>query len=398
MSSPAQAHGPVQRRDARHVALRIAGFAIVFRLFSAILALLVNIVFPDYTPAPFTVWGSESPFWDAFARYDSGQYWQIARYGYTEGGMAYVPGGRSSIAFFPAYPLLMRYVGRAIGRRPADLYIGGLIVSWAAFAIALILIYRLARLDLPQRRATRAALLTAIFPFAFFFGAVYTEALFLAATVGAFYCFRTKRWMIGGLCGALATASRANGILMLPALALIAWREGSGGRDRVRAVIGLALVTVGIGAYSLYIYRLSGNPLEWAATIERWGYYPGGSPVGALYGLASALVTHPYAFLTGERMAPYDTLNAAAALAAVVAVPFVWRRYGPAYGVFMIANLWLPLSSGQVEGMGRYVSVMFPLFLWLASLSTTSFTLTTVVFATLYTLCLALFTNIHPIF
>ena len=44
--------------------------------------------FADYGTAPFTVWGSASPFWDAFARYDSGQYWQIARYGYTEGGMA----------------------------------------------------------------------------------------------------------------------------------------------------------------------------------------------------------------------------------------------------------------------------------------------------------------------
>jgi len=398
VSSPAQSADPAPRRDARHVALRIAGFAIGFRLFSAILALLVNVVFPDYTPAPFTVWGAESPFWDAFARYDSGQYWQIARYGYTEGGMAYVPGGRSSIAFFPAYPLLMRYVGRAIGRRPADLYIGGMVVSWVAFAIALIVLYRLARLDLPQRRAMRAVLLTSVFPFAFFFGAVYTEALFLAATVGSFYCFRTKRWLLGGICGAVASATRANGILMAPALALIAWRAAETSRERVRALIGLALVAAGVGAYSLYIYRLSGNPLEWAATIERWGYYPGGSPIGALYGLASALVTHPYAFLAGERMAPYDSLNAMAAFGAVVAVPFVWRRFGAAYGIFMIANLWLPLSSGQVEGMGRYVSVMFPLFIWLASLSSTWFVATTVVFATMYTLCLALFTNIHPIF
>jgi Dolichyl-phosphate-mannose-protein mannosyltransferase len=396
VSSPAEIAAPAPRRDARRIALTIAGFAIAFRLFSAFLALLVNVVFPDYAPAPFTVWGTASPFWDAFARYDSGQYWQIARYGYTEGGMAYVAGGRSSIAFFPVYPLLMRYVGRAIGRSPADLYIGGLIVSWVAFAIALIAIYYLARLDLSRRRALRAVLLTAIFPFAFFFGAVYTEALFLAATAGAFYLFRTKRWLAGGLCGALATASRANGILMWPALAWIVWREA--GRDRARAILGLLLVGAGIATYSLYIYRLTGNPFEWAATIERWGYYPGGSPISALFGLGRAVLTHPYAFLAGERMAPYDTLNAIAALGALIAVPFVWRRFGAAYGLFMAANLRLPLSSGQVEGMGRYVSVLFPLSIWLASLPSTTFTATTVVFAMLYTLCLALFTNIHPLF
>jgi hypothetical protein len=77
----------------------------------------------------------------------------------------------------------------------------------------------------------------------------------------------------------------------------------------------------------------------------------------------------------------------------------VWVRLGAAYGLFMAANLWLPLSSGQVEGMGRYVAVMFPLFIWLARVcSRPAFTVVTIVFAMLYTLCLALFTNIHPLF
>ena len=439
---------------AARVVLTIAGAALAFRVFSALVALLTNIVFPDYQREQFTVFGSTSPFWDALARYDSGWYYQIARYGYEGGAGGYVPGGRSSIGFFPAYPLLMRFVGRAIGRTPADFYIGGLIVSWAAFVAAMIGVYALARLDLPPKRAERATLLAAVFPFAFFFGAVYSEALFLASAVGCFYFFRTKRWILGGVCGALATATRVNGILMWPALAWIVWRQltagstgpglrdgdaaGSGpglqdggaaagstgpglragpgrrdGRgidgaaaeqtagstDRWWAIAGLTLVPVGIGMYSLYIYGLSGNPLEWAATIQRWGYYPGGSPVSVFWRLGTALAIHPYAFLASERLAPYDSLNGVAAFAALVAVPFVWRRLGAAYGLFMAANLWLPLSTGQVEGMGRYVAVMFPLFIWLASIaSSRAFIVAAVVFAMLYTLCLALFTNIHPLF
>jgi hypothetical protein len=399
----------------RALALKIAAFAIAFRILSAVLALVLNVVFPDYTSPQFTVFGSPSPFWDAFARHDSGWYYQIARYGYTQGASAYVPGGRSGIAFFPAYPFLMAYVGRALGRTPADLYIGGLIVSWVAFTLAMIGLFHLARLDLDKRDAARAVLLAALFPFAFYFGAVYTEALFLASIVGCFYFFRTRRWVLGGLCGALATATRVNGILMLPALAWLVWQQfgssrrpgdkttGAGDRASRRdlwwAIAGLLLVPAGIGLYCLYIYRLTGNPFEWAATIQRWGYYPGGSPLTPFVGLGRALMMNPYAFLAGERLAPYDTLNGIAALLAGISVPFVWRRFGTAYGLFMAVNLWLPLSSGQVEGLGRYVAVLFPLFIWLASIRSEAVATGLVAgFALFYTLCMALFTNIHPLF
>src|ERR1700675_2079986 len=110
----------------------IAVLAVGFRMWSAFLAFLTNVVFPDHQREQFTVFGSTSPFWDSFARYDSGWYFQIARFGYH-----YTPGGRDTIAFFPVYPMLMRHVGRLFGRSPADLYIGGIFVSWVAFVIAM---------------------------------------------------------------------------------------------------------------------------------------------------------------------------------------------------------------------------------------------------------------------
>src|SRR6266545_3450482 len=204
----------------RQPTVRIALAAIGFRLVSAVLAFVTNIVFPEYQDQGFTMWGPPSPFWDAFVRHDSGWYFQIARNGFH-----YTPNGRDTIAYFPLYPLLMRYVGRTFGRSPGDLYLGGVIVSWSAFVVAMVAIYKLASLDMPRVRAERAVILTAIFPFAFFFGVVYSESTYLAFTVLAFYFFRTRRWMAGGVAGAFATASRVNGILMFPALAWIAWRS-----------------------------------------------------------------------------------------------------------------------------------------------------------------------------
>jgi hypothetical protein len=382
---------------------RIVSGAIAFRVLSAVLAFLCNLVFPLAQAEQFpSTFGSTRAFWDPFTRYDGGWYYQIARNGYqfVVGGPSVGVGKPGKIAYFPVYPLLMRYAGRLFGHSPSALYFGGIVVSWAAFVLAMVLLLRLAMLDVDDDQAERTVYLAAIFPFAFFYGVVYTEATFLLFVLAAFYGFRRRRWIAGGVFGALAAATRVNGILILPALAWIAWRQAEPKTsERLQAAIGLALVACGIGAYSMYIYYLSGHPFEWAAAIKRWGYYPGGLPWLALVRLVRTLVTHPIAYLAGEHAAPYDTLNGLTGLVFVISVPFVWWRLGAAYGLYMLANLWLPLSSGQYEGMGRYCAVLFPFFILAAGIrSRAGFVAMVVVSALLYTLCLALFTTIHPIF
>ena len=65
----------------------------------------------------------------------------------------------------------------------------------------------------------------------------------------------------------------------------------------------------------------------------------------------------------------------------------------------MLANLLLPLSSGQYEGLGRYTSVFFPIAILAGSIQQPSFRLLVLgISAAFYTLCLALFVNVHPIF
>lgn len=375
--------------------LQIALWALGFRIVSAILSLFANLVFPLDRPLQFTVFAEPSPFWDALARYDSGYFQGIAWDGYWP-----APGGRSNIAYFPVYPMLIRFLGRIFGRHHATYYIAGIGIAWVSFILAMVALYYLARLDLPRHRAERAVLLTAIFPFAFFFGVAYSESTFLLFAVLAFYLFRTERWILGGLCGAVATATRVPGILIVPALAWIAWRTARPDvRERALAFTGVALAASGFAAYCAYIYSLTAHPFEWAATLQRWGYYPGGAPWLAPIRLVRHLVMHPYLYLTTDRMAPYDTLYGVTGMLFGVATPFVWRRLGAGYGLFLLLALWLPLSSGVFEGVGRYCSVLFPCFIWLATVRSRRLTTAIVViFAMFYTLGLALFTTIHPLF
>jgi hypothetical protein len=380
----------------RRPLVRLAMLAIALRIITSLVAFLSSATLPPGREQNFSVLRERHLFWDTFARYDSGWYAQIARRGY-----GYVRDKPNNLAFFPVYPLLMRAAGQALGGGTADrYYFGGILVSWSAFVGAMVLLYRLARLHLSDEDSWHAVLYAAIFPFAFFFGVVYAESVYLFFVLGAFYGFHRRRWILGGLSGAVATATRVPGILALPALAWLAWRARPRGLEAWRAAVGVALVPAGIAAYSIYVYTITGSFFEWADSIARWDYQPGTvMPWVPIVRVAADVIAKPYRWFEEYHMAPYDVLNAGTALAFVVSIPFVWRRFGTAYGLFMLTSLWVPLSTQSREGLGRYCAVLFPFFLWLATFRSpiTRYAVTTT-FAMFYVLCLVLFTNLYPIF
>ena len=369
--------------------------ALAFRVFSALVAFLANVAFAPYQDQGFSVYRQDHLFWDAFARYDSGWYHGIASQGYIYGA-----GGRNNLAFFPVYPLLMRAGGTLLGGRQEDYYFAGIVISWLAFAGAMTMMYRLALLDLPRPAALRAVMYAAAFPFAYFFGMVYSESLFLLALVIAVYALRTRRWLMSAVSGAVMTAIRVTGVMAVPGLALVAWRvAGADRRSRIIALGSVSASLIGIATYSAFNAQMSGNPFAWYDAITFWGYRPGGNPFGGVFGLLQALVTRPYQFLATERMAPYDTLNALAALGALALVPLIWRRFNAGYALIVVAGLLLPLSSGQFEGLGRYCAVQFPIALALASLNgEVRHLVLLTASAVLYAIGLALFVTVHPLF
>jgi hypothetical protein len=380
---------------ARSATFRIVTFALGVRIFTAFMAFIVNIVFPLAQRQQFTVLDRTHLLWDTFARYDSGWYFGIARHGYE-----FVEGGRSNLAFFPVYPLLMRYLGLAFGGGRQNLYMAGVIISWVAYVLAMLMLYRLGRTYMSRAAAERAVVFASVFPFAFFYGVVYSEALFLLFTLTAFYGFRTKRWWLGAAAGALACATRVNGIMALPALALMAWQ--SAGKEpalRKRAIAAVAIVPVGLVLYSAYVDTLSGSYLEWSYSIRRWNYDIAGSPLKGFSYVVSQLLARPYEYMTTEPMAPYDILHGLTAVAFILSLPLVGRLVGAAFVIHMVLNLWLPLSSGVFEGVGRYCAVLFPFYFVAATVRPAILRRGLLVAsAALYMLCMSLWVNLHPIF
>jgi hypothetical protein len=377
----------------RRIGWQIAIWALGIRVASALLGLLIGLAFP--VDNPDKVFPSASPFWDGFTRSDSGWYEHLARSGYE-----YVVDSRVNIAFFPVYPILMRYVGRLFGTYHAAFYFGGIVVSWLCFIGAMVALYALARLDVPRRTALRAVLLVSIFPFSYFFGEVYSESTFLLFTVLGFYGFRTRRWLLGGLAASVAIATRVPGILMMPALAWIAWKAAEPTlKDRAWAAAGLVLALGGFAWYCGFVYSLSGNPFAWVLAIEKWDYHPGGTPWTTPLAIVGHLLTHPYTYVQTSMNVVCDVLYGLTGLVFVLLVPIVWVRFGPGYALFILLNLWLPMSSGAMEGMGRYCSVLFPAFLWMATIRSRVILAALVVgSALLYPIAFAIFLTNRPLY
>ena len=308
-------------------------------------------------------------------RWDAGWYLQIVTDGYQ-----YSPDRaelQQNIVFFPAYPMLVRVVGRLFGGNMISYVWAGMAISLAAFFGALVYLYAIARDALTEDTARCSVWFLATYPFALFFGAVYTESLFLLGTLGAFYHFSQRQYGRAALWGALVGLTRLNGsLLALPlfVLAIQMFRRPLRGPARAAQpdVKAFAAATAPIGGlviYALFIWQTTGTPLAFVAGHGAWGRtYQG---LGALVAQQYSIVAH--AGLSGYVGTPgYDVLNALGALFAISTIYPVARRLGIAYALFMAVNILPALASGGLLSAGRLSAVLFPAFIWLASAAPTN--------------------------
>ena len=311
---------------------------------------------------------------DVWARWDSVWFLRIAEHGYDAAS-----GGAS--AFYPLYPAAVGLLGRMFF---GHYVLAGILVSLAATLGAFFLLHRIAEERLGADGARRAVLYLALFPFALFLQAVYSESLYLLLTLAAFLLAERRRFPAAGAVAGLALLTRPTGIALLPALALLAWRE----RERVRALAWLGLAPLLFAAYPLYLWRADGDPWAFLRAQRLWSRHL--SPAGPLGGiwdglragwagieqLASGSHTHIYWTAVRDtdpiRAATLNLECLAFLVFFAVLTVVAWRRFGAPYGLFAALSLAIPLSVPSERwpllSMPRFGLTIFPLFLALASL------------------------------
>jgi hypothetical protein len=335
-------------------------------------------------------------FFEPFVVWDGGWYFTIASSGYD-----YTPGAQSTIAFFPLYPLVVRAVAWPFGSSPETVLAAGIAVSCVSFAAALVVLHRLTvQLTGSVETARRAVMYLAVFPFSFYFTRFYTESLFLLLTGGAIALALRSRWAAAGIVGALAAATRPNGAVLAVPLIVMAFADRPAAAVLVRRIAAVALVALGPLAYSAYVYHLTGDPLTWLRVQEHWGYALWNPPTQHLVTIATRVEQMGlYDYLVQGGDAPYELLYAIVALGALAMVPRIASVCGIGLAAYALVSVLIPLSGNVLVGMGRYVAVLFPLFIALATLTSRRVhELVLVTSSAFLALFVVLFVRWHPLF
>ncbi len=305
-------------------------------------------------------------FLDILARWDSGFYINIVEEGYM-----LVYGRISNVAFFPLYPMLTSLVD-VLFNNPL---LSGVIVSHISFLIALIYLFRLTTLLCDEDTAKRTIFYISVFPTSLFFSAVYTESLFLCVSVAAVYYAHKRNWELATIFTLLAGVTRITGLLVFGVVGLEwmrshgwtlltcykkeAWQNlWQGIKKDWYSLLFILLAPLGLLSHMAFLGDQFQDPM-------------------AFWSVQSAFNRHNLGFL-GILMRDFVPilsqnfwtggiwwnvlLDTSAAIFALAAAPFVLRRFGEGFAIYILLSVLVPLSSGT-GSMTRYILVLFPLFM-----------------------------------
>jgi len=321
------------------------------------------------------------PFMNNQVSWDSEFYLSIATAGYDDPAVRLVdiPGGQSyamNYAFFPFYPLVMQIVRAPFTLLPgmtpiAASTLAGVLVALVGTLAGMLALYDLVRDRMGDEGGLRAAFYLLIFPTGFFLAQVYTEGLFIGLAFGCLALLHRQRLLPAAILAALATLTRSVGVFLVIPLAL-AWLapllmpDSVTGKRRLLPdaphLLRALLVLLPVAAYILWRVAL-GTPFDLVQTT----WFGRGAFDWARFtsGIERALE----AIRTGEnnQMRVYFLMEFASVILAAVACLFTLRRY-PAVSLFGLVALVIAFTSGSPQSLMRYILVVPPVFIMLASL------------------------------
>jgi Mannosyltransferase (PIG-V) len=334
------------------------------RIGLTLVAMLGVGLLPVNEPAPVPGWEGPdvgtglSSLATAWERWDVLWFLRIASEGYsaTDG----------SAAFFPLYPLLVGMLSFVLGGYLS----AAIVVSNAAFLGALYVVYRLTEDEFGDSTARRTILYLAVFPASYFFIAPYSESLFLLLSASCLWAARRDRWGVAAVTGALASATRNVGLLLIPALvaqALIAYRASRESSEKKGLLLPLgASALVAAGAFG-YLAFWSTSSAGWLAPFEAQGNWLrefSFAPSTVLEGTRLA-----FSFL-GIYPGGFHMLDWLIVIPMIVAAGWVVVRTPLPYRIYTALSLLVPLSfvfgSRPFMSVPRFMVVVFPLFWALA--------------------------------
>jgi len=208
-------------------------------------------------------------------RFDASYYRQIALHGYPA-TLPVVHGHVVSnpVGFFPVFPALVA----ALMQLGLPFVPAALLLNTVGAAVTVLLIDRVLRITVDRDDSARlTAMLWVVQPTAFVLTLAYSEAVFSALAAGCLLALLRHRWLLAGILGLLASATRPSGLILAVCCLVVAVREVMKDRNLTPLVAPL-LAPFGVVAYFSYLWAHTGRTDAWFVT-ERQGwhvYFDGG--------------------------------------------------------------------------------------------------------------------------
>jgi Gpi18-like mannosyltransferase len=295
---------------------------------------------------------SQEKSWNPFslhARWDSFWYLDIAQNGYSFQGAEKL----SNIVFFPLYPLLIRATSFLTA---GNFVLAGYILSTIFLFLALLYLFKLTREFHSEINPYLPIVFLLIFPTAFFLNAIYTESLFLFLSLAAFYYGLKRNFLKAGIFGLFASLTRVTGILLVIPLFWEYLKNCNFNFKRVFSlkITPLLLVPAGTAGFLLYHYLNFGD-LFLFFKVQGW------------WGRTFKLNDGHFSFFTNPSLVNF-CLDVFFVILILSAIYFVFRKKWFSYGFYMLATMGIILSTGTLMSIGRYILVLFPIYILAASI------------------------------
>ncbi len=283
--------------------------------------------------------------------WDSKWYLMIAQRGYVH---AIPPGtgnrAQSDLGFFPLLPLMIRGMHAVTG---FGFSVSGLLTTTSLGLLAAIAVWWMLYEVFGRGGADRGTALVFLSPAAFVFSMVYSEGAIILFVASSLLALHHRRWLVAGLCAALATAADPVGcaaVVPCVVAAVLAVRS----RGEWRAIVAPLVAPLGVGLFFGYLWVHTGSPLTWFRA-QRAGWQGGAFGNGVPTALTHFLRLGVHDVNSGVK-----TLSALAAIGMLV---YFVRSHPPRPWVgYVFAVVAMGIASPIIGITPRLLLRSFPLF------------------------------------
>jgi Gpi18-like mannosyltransferase len=282
------------------------------------------------------------------AQWDSFWVLDIVQNGYYLRG----EGEISNVVFFPLYPIVVKALSFIIN----DNILSGWLISVFSLLLAMIFLVKLVKEFYKDINSIEVLFFLLLFPTAYFFNTFYTESLFLFLSIATIYYAKKQNIKLVIIFGFLAALTRITGILLVIPIIWYLFEQNKFNFEKIFTFKSLYILAIPFGTFLFFLfhYMYFDDFLLFFKSESLWG---------------RAFEINKEHFLVSNVVATTNLLlDCIFVIFSFIITFFIWKKIDKGMAMYVLATILVALSTGTLMSIGRYTLVLFPIYIFAASI------------------------------